>query len=134
MQGERALYKKHIKQQKIKSWQNFCTKTKEKFGQTFTIATNKRLKNNHFIHTTLQGSTPYTTKLETFNELLNYHFPIHQNPQPPLLDPAGEEDPLYPPPLISFKEINYALREQNNLKAPGHDKIDSFIIKNIQIF
>lgn len=130
LQRERALYKRQIKQEKLNSWQKFCTNTKNKFGQAFKIATNKNLKNKHFIHTTMENSSPYTSKTETFNNLLNHHFPIPENILPPLLDPAAEEDLNYAPPF-SFNEIKYALTEQNNLKAPGYDKIDAFIIKNL---
>lgn len=80
----------------------------------------------------MDNSLPYSSKLETFNTLLDHHFPIQNGFRPPLLDPALEEAPNIPsPPIFSFKEIKHALREQNNLKAPGYDKIDAFIIKNL---
>lgn len=64
LKKESALYKKHIKQAKYTSWQSFCSNTSEKFGQAFKIANNKNLKNQHFIHTVLQNSTPYHTKTD----------------------------------------------------------------------
>lgn len=131
LQRERAKYKKQIKIEKLNSWKKFCSNTKETFGQQFKIATNKRLKNHHFIHTSLQGSHPNITKQEIFQDLLNHHFPINNLGMPPLQDPASGEDLPLKPPIFSFKEINSAINEQNNLKAPGHDKIDAFIIKNI---
>lgn len=132
LQRERAKYKKQIKLEKLNSWKNFCSNTKDKFGQAFKIATNKRLSNKHFLHTTMENSTPYTTKTDTFRELINHHFPNSELTPPPLLDPTLEEDvSVTPPPPFSFKEIKTALTEQNNLKAPGYDKVDAFIIKNL---
>lgn len=129
---ERAIYKKQIKQTKLSSWQSFCTSTSDKFGQAFKIAHSKNLKNQHFIHTILQNSTPYHTKSDIFKQLIDHHFPAPEISIPHLLDPATEEaDSFSPPPLISFKEIKAAFNEQNNLKAPGFDKFDAFLLKNL---
>lgn len=132
LKKERAKYKIHIKSEKLKSWQNFCTTTTNKFGQAFKIATNKNLKNHHFIHTTLENNKPYETKSEVFEQLINYHFPIPAEQQGKLPDPGlGEEPQQNTPPPFTLKEIKTVLNEQHNLKAPGFDKQDAFILKNI---
>lgn len=95
---ERAKYKLLIKSEKIKSWQNFCTKTSDKFGQAFKFATGKKLKNQHFIHTLLENSTPYCTKSEIFTQLLNHHFPIPETTEDQELDSAREDDTESSPP------------------------------------
>lgn len=129
---ERAKYKLQIKHEKIKSWQNFCTKTTDRFGQAFKIAIGKKLKHQHFIHTLLDNSPPYSTKSEIFTQLLDHHFPTPNTSTQEEPDPVLEEDPQTSfPPLFSFKEIKSAFKEQNNLKAPGIDNLDAFILKNI---
>lgn len=120
-----AQYKKKIKIAKLNSWKSFCTNHSDTYGTLFKILNNKLLSTTDLIYTNLETLPINSDYEDVQNELLNYHFDLSSSPPP--------EFSMIPTfsPLLSKREFFYALGCQSLNKAPGHDRIDGRIVKNL---
>lgn len=123
----RAIYKKAIQTQKIRSWRKFCTTTQDKFGTLFKIIGNKTLKNTDLIHSTLLDTHHDSNYQDTFKHLIDNHFKL----EPPHFFITQHPLPSSTFPPITIQEIQEASHSLNGKKAPGHDNQDPRLIKNL---
>lgn len=126
-------YTKLIKQVKKKAWENFCSKTDDAFGNLYKHISGKSLQHTDMIHTVMEESCKKDGYDEVAELLMKEHFHIHQ----PILYPhefipdrtLKNDDEVVP--LICTRELKFVLGKQAINKAPGPDRVDALVIRNL---
>lgn len=125
-------YKKKVKIAKRQSWARFCEKTNDTYGNLYKYISGKNLRKNDLIFTRLDGSSCFDTYNDVAEMLMREHFDIHNIPENPFNYRSQIIfEGIDAPSAVTSREIKYALNKQNNNKAPGFDKLDANIIKNV---
>lgn len=127
----RNIYKKKVRKAKRDSWTKYCSRTEEAYGSLFKYISGKMTKPTDFIFTRLNESENFDSYNEVARSLMRAHFDVENVPgnlhnfnsmtQVENYDKVEE---------VTSREINFAIRMQDNNKAPGDDKLDALIIKN----
>jgi len=121
-----ATYKKEILQAKLKSWQDYCTRTNSAYSVIEKIATNKIFKPTNFVplQTTQQDSQISNS---IFTNLLEFSFPDDPTNTP--ITPTSSNTNIEPP--FTKTELKITIKKLNKTKAPGMDGIDNGLVKLI---
>lgn len=133
---ELAIYKKNLRETKNKSWAEYCTNNKEKFGTLHKIATNKIFKPTNFTSLKNQTNNADTTNTkEILSKIIDEVFP-EDNPNLDTIEQKDLRNELnssnqFKEKPFSNKEIQFIINKLNKKKAPGPDSIDNQIIQYV---
>lgn len=109
-----------------------CNKTSSTYGTAFKIIKEKYLKNTDLIHSVLETSNTADTFIEIQKSLLQQHFgqnrPTHIHSFTNIDAQSILTDNSH---IIHLKELKHCIYQQYDKKAPGYDRVDARVIKNL---